>query len=271
MPSSDSSETNVCRRSRGAQSLPSPALSHTSWNIFRMGLALSGVPVAVVNTLPVSCQCDPAASRSAAWSTCHSLSAPTAICASLSARRDLGVFVSPPARSARSTATDGVLPSRSTSSSHPIARASSRAHASHQAHNDVGMHQRSRTPRILQPCVPLQYRWCLRSAPARPGGRRGCCHGRWAPFSRQGACTGGSRLWLPGLRLAFQKGHLAAKTWWAQVGSNHRPLACKASALPLSYAPLRSGRRKTPRTQLAYRFPGRQLYRTGRRFRLRRG
>src|SRR6516162_2260059 len=24
---------------------------------------------------------------------------------------------------------------------------------------------------------------------------------------------------------------------WAQVGSNHRPLACKASALPLSYAP----------------------------------
>ena len=25
--------------------------------------------------------------------------------------------------------------------------------------------------------------------------------------------------------------------WWAQVGSNHRPLACKASALPLSYAP----------------------------------
>jgi len=29
-------------------------------------------------------------------------------------------------------------------------------------------------------------------------------------FPRQGACTGGSRLWLPGLRLAFQKGHLAA-------------------------------------------------------------
>ncbi len=34
------------------------------------------------------------------------------------------------------------------------------------------------------------------------------------------ACTGGSRLWLPGLRLAFQKGHLAAQTWWAQLGSN---------------------------------------------------
>ena len=25
--------------------------------------------------------------------------------------------------------------------------------------------------------------------------------------------------------------------WWAQLGSNQRPLACKASALPLSYAP----------------------------------
>ena len=75
-------ETNVCRRSRGAQSLPSPARSQTSWNIFRMCLAPSGVAVAVVNTLPVSCQCDPAASRSAAWSACHSRSAATAICAS---------------------------------------------------------------------------------------------------------------------------------------------------------------------------------------------
>ena len=54
-------------------------VTQTSWNIFRMCLAPSGVPVAVVNTLPVSCQCDPAASRSAAWSTCHSLSAPTGI------------------------------------------------------------------------------------------------------------------------------------------------------------------------------------------------
>ena len=66
MPSSDSSGTNVCRRSRGAQSLPTPARSQTSWNIFRMCLAPSGVPVAVVNTLPVSCQRDPAASRSLA-------------------------------------------------------------------------------------------------------------------------------------------------------------------------------------------------------------
>jgi len=96
MPSSDSSETNVYRRSRGTQSLPNPALPQTSWNIFRTCLAPSGVPVAVVNTLPVSCPRDPAASRSAAWSTCHCLSAQTAIRASFSARRNLGVFASPP-------------------------------------------------------------------------------------------------------------------------------------------------------------------------------
>lgn len=30
------------------------------------------------------------------------------------------------------------------------------------------------------------------------------------PFPHPGACTGGSRLWFPSLRLAFQKGHLAA-------------------------------------------------------------
>ena len=38
--------------------------------------------------------------------------------------------------------------------------------------------------------------------------------------SSPGARTGGSRLWLPGLRLAFPKCHLAAQTWWAQLGSN---------------------------------------------------
>jgi hypothetical protein len=112
MPSSDSSETNVCRKSRGARSLPNPALSQTSWNNFQMCLAPSGVPVAVVNTLSVSCQRDPAASRSGAWSTCYARSA--------------------------------------------------------------------------------------------------------------GTCTGGSLLWLPGFRLAFQKGHLAANTRWAQSDLNLR-------------------------------------------------
>ena len=40
--------------------------------------------------------------------------------------------------------------------------------------------------------------------------------------------TSGSRLWFPKSRLAFQKSPLTAQTWWAQVGSNHRHLACKA-------------------------------------------
>ena len=57
------------RRSRGAQSRPSPALSHTSWNIFRMCLALSGVPVAVVNTG----QCLPSGSASLPFSRLVSL------------------------------------------------------------------------------------------------------------------------------------------------------------------------------------------------------
>ena len=38
---------------------------------------------------------------------------------------------------------------------------------------------------------------------------------------------------------------------WAQVGSNHRLLACKASALPLSYAPV-----APERPGSAYRLPG---------------
>jgi hypothetical protein len=50
----------------GAQARPTPALSPTSANISRMCLATSGVSVAAVKTLPVSYQCDPAASRSAA-------------------------------------------------------------------------------------------------------------------------------------------------------------------------------------------------------------
>ena len=47
-------------------------------------------------------------------------------------------------------------------------------------------------------------------------------------LSARERAPGGSRLWFPSLRLGFQKGRLAAQTWWAQVGSNHRHLACKA-------------------------------------------
>lgn len=43
--------------------------------------------------------------------------------------------------------------------------------------------------------------------------------------------------------LSFANG-VQDKTWWAQQGSNLRPLGCKPSALPLSYAPGR--RRPTP-------------------------
>ena len=34
-----------------------------------------------------------------------------------------------------------------------------------------------------------------------------------------------------------KQAHLQAKRRWARVVSNHRPLACEASALPLSYGP----------------------------------
>src|SRR5690606_34239842 len=41
--------------------------------------------------------------------------------------------------------------------------------------------------------------------------------------------------------------------WWARLGSNQRPLACKASALPLSYAP-ETGTRQVP-VSVAVRLP----------------
>jgi hypothetical protein len=39
---------------------------------------------------------------------------------------------------------------------------------------------------------------------------------------------------------------------WAQLGSNQRPLACKASALPLSYAPFAARRGNLRLTGPAY-------------------
>ena len=47
------------------------------------------------------------------------------------------------------------------------------------------------------------------------------------------------QLWLPAWLPNVNSRHAAGLLkQWAQVGSNHRPLACKASALPLSYAPV---------------------------------
>jgi len=51
----------------------------------------------------------------------------------------------------------------------------------------------------------------LREAPRHGRGRPGCL-APGHPSPRPGACTGGSRLWLPVLRLVFQKDHLAAET-----------------------------------------------------------
>ena len=77
------------------------------------------------------------------------------------------------------------------------------------------------TWRILQPCVPLQYRWCLPSAHVAPSWSKGM---RPWPLGTLPP-SGSMHQWfpavgLPVLRLAFQKGHLAGKTWWAQLGSN---------------------------------------------------
>ena len=83
-----------------------------------------------------------------------------------------------------------------------IARASS-GRASYLAHNEAGAPARPDTADPAAPrrsnageCLPLH------GAPWWPEGRG---HGRQARFPHQGACTGGSRLRLPGLRLEFQK------------------------------------------------------------------
>src|SRR3954452_13085771 len=48
---------------------------------------------------------------------------------------------------------------------------------------------------------------------------------------------------------------------WAQLGSNQRPLACKASALPLSYAPGRPGQAGDVRIPARVPVPGGRLER----------
>src|SRR5512139_810670 len=50
--------------------------------------------------------------------------------------------------------------------------------------------------------------------------------------------------WLPSGRvMTGMVGSLAGGVWWAHVGSNHGPLPCQGSALPLSYAPSNEPRR----------------------------
>jgi hypothetical protein len=84
-----------------------------------------------------------------------------------------------------------------------IAWASYQAHH-HRAHNTAGLHQPGRTPRFLWPTGDSSGGGCV--PPHGPLWRAdGCSPGRRARLPRQGACTGGSRLWFPVLRLAFQK------------------------------------------------------------------
>ena len=91
---------------------------------------------------------------------------------------------------------------RSRLPSSQIARASS-GRASYLAHNEAGAPARPNTADPAAPrrssadeCLPLH------GAPWWPEGRG---HGRQARFPHQGACTGGSRLRFPSLRLVFQK------------------------------------------------------------------
>ena len=98
-----------------------------------------------------------------------------------------------------------IVPSGGTGASCWSRRAICAVHRARNAY-DAGSHQRSAgSPPARQPVDALR-----------------------GPLPHPGARTGGSRLWFPSLRLAFQKGHLTAQTWWAQVGSNYRLLACKA-------------------------------------------
>jgi hypothetical protein len=85
------------------------------------------------------------------------------------------------------------------------------AHASHQAHNDVGMHQRGRTPQILQPRVSLQCRWCLPSVHGAPWWSKGMLPwplGTLPP-------SGSMHRWFP-----------AAATW-SQISVLKMPSNCK--------------------------------------------
>jgi hypothetical protein len=92
------------------------------------------------------------------------------------------------------------------------------------------VNQEQMSPRMGMPASvsrPSPGGACRRDT-ARPGGRRDAAMAAGHRFPDQGACTSGSRQWFPSLRLAFQKDHLAAQTWWAQQGSNLWLLACKA-------------------------------------------
>jgi hypothetical protein len=88
----------------------------------------------------------------------------------------------------------------------------------------------------FSPACPSKCRWRLPSAHGALVVEGDIARPRGHPSP-----SGSMHRWLSavvtGSPISVSKIHLAAKSWWAQVGSNHRLLACKASALPLSYAP----------------------------------
>ena len=98
--------------------------------------------------------------------------------------------------------------------------------------------------------------WPSQAAATAPGTASGSSVDKWAASG----CPAGTRIRRPSARIssASDMWHHRRKehhdttfivmlrpdiipsqdeTWWARVVSNHRPLACQASALPLSYAP----------------------------------
>jgi hypothetical protein len=91
------------------------------------------------------------------------------------------------------------------------------AHASHQGSQQCRCAPATRD--TADPAAPTQLqRRRVPAAARRARGPEGCRQGRWAPFARLGACTGGSRLWCPIPRLAFQKlssscGNFGGRSW----------------------------------------------------------
>jgi hypothetical protein len=74
-----------------------------------------------------------------------------------------------------------------------------------------------------------------RRPPRRRAGLGRCCPGRVAGPVPGALCRNPAPICAP---TGPETGcGVKSFAWWAQLGSNQRPLACKASALPLSYAP----------------------------------
>jgi hypothetical protein len=99
---------------------------------------------------------------------------------------------------------------------------SPRAHASHQVSQQC--RRAPATPDTADPAAPTQLqRRRVPAAARRTRGPEGCSPGRRARLPHQRACTGGSRLWFPIIRLAFQKlssgcGNFGGRRWVRTTG-----------------------------------------------------